>query len=209
MMDQDGFGPDDILASGDVSRETIERLEVVIACLHEWREKINLIGPAEAGRIWRRHVLDCVQLLPYVDLSKTVLDLGSGAGFPGLVMAAAAVESGGTVIMVESVGKKCAFLREAIARADLPAKVLNQRVETTQVDDVSTVTARAFAPLPKLLDYASPWLENGAIGVFPKGRRWEEELTEAADCWTFAHEVIPSRTGDGVILKIQEIARGV
>ena len=109
--------------------------------------------------------------------------------------------------MIESVGKKCAFLRAAVQSANLNARVIQARVESVNPVEAQCVTARAFAPLPKLLDYASPWLEKGAYGVFPKGRRWQEELTSARESWRFACEAIPSKTGDGAILKISEVSR--
>ena len=192
----------------DVPRETPERLERVLACLDGWRQKINLIGPSEWDLVWHRHVLDSLQLVPILPKGR-VLDLGSGAGFPGLVIAATrSNQEEDTVTMVESVSKKCAFLSAAIAEARLNARVLNQRVESVSPFPVTSVTARAFAPLPKLLTFAQPWLGTGAIGVFPKGKTWQEELTEAKKTWTFALETIPSHTSDdAVILRISELQR--
>ena len=113
------------------------------------------------------------------------------------------------VTMMESVGKKCAFLRAAIDAAGLNAAVYQGRIETAPASEADIVTARAFAPLPKLLDYAAPWMENGAKGVFLKGERWKEELTDAQQRWSFAYEAIPSRTGgSGVILIVRELKRG-
>ena len=208
MTDKDGFGPEDIAQQIDVSRETLEALQIIVSELDVWRLRTNLIGPKEADHLWRRHIYDSLQLLDYIDLDKKVIDLGSGAGFPGLILAACMLGSSGSVTLVESVGKKCAFLRHVIDVTGLPARVRNERVEKINDIQADYVTARAFAPLPKLLDYASEWLLNGAIGVFPKGRRWQEELTQAADYWTFNHEVIPNDAGDGVILIIREIGRG-
>jgi len=108
---------------------------------------------------------------------------------------------------VESVGKKCAFLRAAIQSADLPAKVIQGRVEAIKPVQADCITARAFAPLPKLIEYAEPWFAQGAYGVIPKGRRWEEELTDALESWRFAYEAIPSVSGDGAVLKISEVSR--
>jgi 16S rRNA (guanine527-N7)-methyltransferase len=208
MPDHDGYGPEDIARTCGVSRETLSRIETVVETLGDWRTRMNLIGPAEWSRVWRRHVLDSVQLFPLLP-DGPILDLGSGAGFPGLIIAAerAGDAAPQPVILVESVTKKCAFLRAAADAADLSASVLNQRVESVRDVDVAAVTARAFAPLPKLLGYAAPWLEAGATGIFPKGKRWKEELTEAQKVWTFAHEVIPSLTSDeGVLLEITEVS---
>lgn len=195
------------LAANDVSRETLDRLDKVIATLDDWRKRSNLIGPKEWPVIWTRHVADCYQLLDHIPETAKIVDLGSGAGFPGLIIAAA--RPAGHVTMVESVGKKCAFLRAAIEAAGLSASVRQERVESVEPMPADFVTARAFAPLPKLLDYASPWLKRGATGLFLKGERWKEELTEASQRWIFAHEAIPSRVGgSGTILIVRELKRG-
>lgn len=208
MPDRDGFGPDDLAEHVDVSRETLERLEIIVRELDAWRGKMNLIGPSEYDQVWRRHVLDSLQLLPLIAVTGHTIDLGSGAGFPGLVLAACLSDQNARITLIESVGKKCAFLRAAVQAADLPAKVIQGRVEAINPVQADCVTARAFAPLPKLLAYAEPWLTKGAYGVIPKGRRWQEELTDAKESWRFAYEAIPSVTGDGVILKISEVSRG-
>lgn len=195
------------LAANHVSRETLERLDRVIDTLDVWRKKSNLIGPREWPVIWTRHVADCYQLLDLIPEDAKVVDLGSGAGFPGLIIAAARPE--GHVTMVESVGKKCAFLRAAIEAAGLSATVLQERVESLDPMPADFVTARAFAPLPKLLDYAAPWMKRGATGLFLKGERWKEELTEAKQRWSFAQEAIPSRVGgSGTILIVRELRGG-
>ncbi len=195
------------LAAHDVSRETLERLDAVIATLDSWRQKSNLIGPREWPHIWQRHVWDCLQLLDHIPEDARVVDLGSGAGFPGLIIAAA--RPNGYVTMIESVGKKAAFLRAAILAAGLSADVVQGRVESAEAGPADIVTARAFAPLPRLLDYAAPWLKKGAMGLFLKGERWEEELTEARQRWNFAYEAIPSRSGgSGVVLIVRELRGG-
>lgn len=195
------------LAGFDVSRETSERLDTVILTLDAWRKRSNLIGPREWPQIWSRHVADSYQILPHIPETANCVDLGSGAGFPGLVISAARPK--GHVTMMESVGKKCAFLRAAIDAAGLNASVYQGRIEAAPPSDADIVTARAFAPLPKLLEYAWPWMKNGAMGVFLKGERWNEELTDARQSWNFAYEAIPSRTGgSGVILIVRELKRG-
>ena len=203
MPDRDGFGPRNLT---NVSRETLERLEIIVAELDQWRSKINLIGPSEFDQVWRRHVWDSWQLFDHVP-EGPIVDLGSGSGFPALVLAAGFASKESHMTLIESVGKKCAFLRAAIDSAELNARVIQGRVEAVNPVEAHCVTARAFAPLPKLLDYAEPWLEKGAYGVFPKGRRWQEELTSAQESWRFAYEAIPSKTGDGAILKISEVSR--
>lgn len=202
-------GQDDraaFLAANDVSRETLDRLGQVIATLDVWRQKSNLIGPKEWPQIWTRHVGDSWQLLDHIAQTARVVDLGSGAGFPGLIIAAA--RPSGHVTMIESVGKKCAFLRAAIDAAGLSASVHQGRVEAAPLISAEFVTARAFAPMAELLDYAAPWLRKGAVGLFPKGERWKEELTAARQRWNFAYEAIQSRSGgSGVILIVREVSR--
>ncbi|MEO0465401.1 MAG: 16S rRNA (guanine(527)-N(7))-methyltransferase RsmG [Pseudomonadota bacterium] len=198
---------DTVVRAFDVSRETLQRLDVIEALLREWVEIHNLVGPRELGVLWPRHMADSLQLCGFLGPAKRIVDLGSGAGFPGLIIAAAlpGVED---VTLIESVGKKCQFLQAAVEAADLPATVLQSRIETVDqgAHPADAVTARALAPLPKLLNLASPWLENGAIGVFPKGQKWQEELTAAREQWTFAAEVEASRTSPAArILKLSEV----
>ncbi len=208
MVDVDGFGPQSLSEYVDVSRETISKIEKIVDLLDVWHRRINLIGPSEMDHIWRRHVLDSLQLLPLIPDNLLTVDLGAGSGFPGLVLAAGLTDPVAEIVMIETVGKKCAFLREAVRVAELPARVRQGRVEN--VDDVATacVTARAFAPLEKILEHSEKWLRAGAYAICPKGRRWEEELTRAQECWKFAYQVIPSISGgDGAILKISEVSR--
>ena len=196
------------LSDLDVSRETLSRIERVVDLLAEWRKKLNLVGPREMEHVWARHVLDSAQLLPIVGHAPNILDIGSGAGFPGLILACDCVDTDGHVAMVESVGKKCAFLSTVIADLSLPARVHNKRVEALDPAPVDFVTARALAPLPKLLSYTAPWIGAGATGLFFKGEHWRDELTDAQEYWTLAYETIPSVTSEtGVILKIMEAKR--
>lgn len=197
---------EDFLKNADVSRETLGKLDSVIEALDDWRKRTNLIGRNEWPSIWMRHVWDSLQICDRIDDAARVVDLGSGAGFPGLTTACA--KPNAHVTMIESVGKKCAFLRHAIEVAGLSATVIQDRVESVDKFPVDIVTARAFAPLPKLLDYASPWLESGARGIFHKGQNWHEELTKAQQVWNFAYEAIPSRVGgSGILLEVTEFKR--
>ena len=207
MADRDGYGADAFQAETNVSRETLNRIIRVIQELDDWRTRMNLIGPAEFDQVWRRHVLDSWQLFEHIPQDKPIVDLGSGSGFPALILAAGFTHPASEMTMIESVGKKCAFLRSAVTAADLPARVVQGRVESINPVQADCITARAFAPLPKLLDYAAPWLLNGAKAVLPKGRRWQEELTAAQESWRFSYEAIPSLTGNGAILKIWEVSR--
>jgi 16S rRNA (guanine527-N7)-methyltransferase len=194
----------------DVSRESRPRLELYVEVLLTWQKRINLIGPATAGVVWERHILDSLQLLPLLPKgTRTIAELGSGAGIPGLVVAIAA-DLG--VHLYESNGKKAAFLREAARRTGTRAHVHMVRLETLRTEQalptVDCVLARALAPLPLLLDYAEPFLARGAVGLFHKGQDIDAELTEATKYWklnvTKHMSLCDSR---GVILEVHEAIR--
>jgi 16S rRNA (guanine527-N7)-methyltransferase len=191
--------------------ETIERLVALVALLRRWQAAKNLVGPRTLDEVWARHVADSWQLAGLAPLDATWADLGSGAGFPGLVIAAAMRQGGaGHVHLIESNGRKCAFLREAARMLALPATVHDGRAEAVLpgLPGVRVVTARALAPLVDLLALAAPVVEKGGLGLFPKGREAQRELTEAARRWTFTADSIPSRTdSSGVILRIAGVAR--
>jgi 16S rRNA (guanine527-N7)-methyltransferase len=181
-----------------VSRETMQRLDRLVALLLQWQQSRNLIAASTIPVLWTRHVADSLQLLALAPDAKIWVDLGSGGGFPGLVLACALMEKPNAVVhLVESTAKKCAFLQDAATTIGLPAVVHCQRVEEftphfAQRPDV--VTARALAPLPKLLGLAYPLLKKGARGLFLKGQDVGVELTEASKYWKIRHNLVPSRT---------------
>jgi 16S rRNA (guanine527-N7)-methyltransferase len=195
----------------DVSRETWARLERFVDLLFQWQAKTNLVANAELPRIWSRHVADSLQLLPLARKAKIWLDLGSGGGFPAIPIACALAETAGAKIhLVESNGKKAAFLREAIRLTGVPALVQQKRIEDcgdSFADNVDVVSARALAPLTMLCGYAFPLIVRGAIGLFPKGQDVEAELTEATKYWNIEAEQLPSKTGNGVILAVRRLER--
>jgi len=167
-----------------VSRETIARLETHFRLLGEWSERMNLVGPKELEAFWSRHALDSAQLVALAPDAKRWVDLGSGAGFPGLVIAAfLAGRPGASMHLVESTGKKAAFLRAVAEGAGLPVTVFNERIEAFGAGQgpYDVVTARALAPLPRLIPYAKPILDRGAIGLFHKGADLDAELAAAND----------------------------
>ena len=186
------------LALVSVSRETLARLDRFVPTLLTWQRRINLIAALTLGEIWTRHIADSLQLLPLAPAARVWLDLGSGGGFPGLVIACALAETpGARVHLVESNGKKAAFLREAIRVTDAPAIVHQARIEQmeTKLDEsIEVVTARALAPLAHLLGLAEPWLKRGAKALFPKGQDVGAELTEASKYWSIAAVLVPSKT---------------
>ncbi|MXQ11825.1 16S rRNA (guanine(527)-N(7))-methyltransferase RsmG [Microvirga makkahensis] len=196
-------------ANLNVSRETLEKLELLERELRRWQAIKNLVGPATLDRTWDRHIVDSLQLLDLAPEAKTWVDLGSGAGFPGLVLAIAGQEKGLTVHLVESNSRKCAFLRQIARLTGAPAVVHEARLEAVIpgfVGKADVVSARALASLTQLLEWTEPMLKAGTIGLFPKGRDAESELTEALKRWTFKADVLPSRTdSEARILRITSI----
>jgi 16S rRNA (guanine527-N7)-methyltransferase len=189
------------LALTPVSRETSDRLDRYVQLLLQWQPVINLVAPSTLPVLWTRHIADSLQLLPLVPGARTWVDLGSGAGLPGLALAAALAEvPGAAVHLVESNRKKVAFLREAARHMAVPATVHAVRIEefvqnfTGRVD---AVTARALAPLDRLLKLAHPLMQRGAQGVFLKGQDVEAELTTATRYWAIEAEILPSVTSPG------------
>jgi 16S rRNA (guanine527-N7)-methyltransferase len=182
-----------------VSRETSERLDRFVALLLSWSHT-NLIARSTIPVIWTRHIADSLQLLELAPHAKTWIDLGSGAGFPGIVVGAAFADTeGANVHLIESIGKKAAFLREAVGVTGAPAIVHATRIEDfvdNAPESIDVVTARALAPLPKLLALAYPLLSKGALGLFPKGQDVASELTEAAKYWKIEASLIASRTDE-------------
>ena len=195
-----------------VSRETSARLERFVELLLAWQKHTNLIARSTMPVIWTRHIADSLQLLDLAPQAKVWTDLGSGAGFPGLVIACAlAGTPDAKVHVVESIGKKAAFLREAVQVTGAPAVVHAMRIEDfvdKAPESIDVVTARALAPLPKLLPLAYPLLKKGALGLFPKGQDVASELTEAAKYWKFVAELSASSSSlDGRILQVKGLSR--
>jgi 16S rRNA (guanine527-N7)-methyltransferase len=199
----------DCLEPFDVSRETKERLTLLERELRRWQAIKNLVGPATLDQIWERHIVDSLQLLDLAPEARTWLDLGSGAGFPGLVLAIAGFDSGLTVNLVESNSRKCAFLRHVARLTGVRATVHEARLEVAIpgfIGRTDVVSARALASLAKLLDWTEPLLKTGTTGLFPKGRDAEIELTEAEKSWKFNADILPSRTdSEARILRITSI----
>jgi 16S rRNA (guanine527-N7)-methyltransferase len=195
-----------------VSRETLARLDEFVTLLLKWQATTNLVAPSTLSRVWTRHVADSLQLLTLAPEARIWLDLGSGGGFPGVVLACALAErSGARVHLVESNGKKAAFLREAARALTLPALVHAARIKDVVhrlTEPVDIVTARALAPLADLLAYAEPVLKKGAQGLFPKGQDVEAELTEASKYWRINTTLAPSLTSaDARIVVVRRAER--
>jgi 16S rRNA (guanine527-N7)-methyltransferase len=198
------------LALTPVSRETEARLDRYVDLLLEWQAKTNLVAPSTLPNLWTRHISDSLQLLTLAPSAKIWVDLGSGGGFPGVVLACALAEiSGGIVHLVERNAKKAAFLREALRVTSSPGTVhladIGDSVERI-TGPVDCVTARAVAPLHQLIGFAAPWVSRGAKALFLKGQDVEAELTEATKYWNVTPHLHPSRTGGhGWIVELDHI----
>jgi 16S rRNA (guanine527-N7)-methyltransferase len=187
------------LALTPVSRETEARLDRFAERLRVWQAKMNLVAPSTLPVLWTRHISDSLQLLALAPTARAWLDLGSGAGFPGLVIACALAEvPGARVHLVERNAKKASFLREALRDTGAPGEVHLADIENS-VDriggPVDCVTARALAPLNQLIGLAEPWMARGAKALFLKGQDVEAELTEATKYWKMKAHLHPSLTG--------------
>ena len=200
-----GEGRSQILSAYDVSRETTQALDTYVAQLTRWQTVKNLVGPSTLSEVWSRHIADALQLLALAPDAKRWIDLGSGAGIPGLILAIAGKERGIQVTLVESNARKCAFLTEAARLTGAPATVRNARIEAVIGAEAGAdiVCARALAALDQLLDWSAPLLKSGTTGLFPKGRDVQAELTQAAARWTFTYDLVPSRTeSDARIVRV-------
>jgi 16S rRNA (guanine527-N7)-methyltransferase len=205
MMWTEDLSPRQFQAKADISAETLDLYQRWYHLLTRWNQKINLVGQNTLSNFWLRHALDSHQL--YADLpagTKTIIDLGAGAGFPGIALAILMRDTpGAQITMVESNGKKCNFLRTVIRELSLPATAVQGRAENLAPQPYDVVTARAFAPLPKLLTYAQPFWHADTLGIFPKGESWEAELNDAKADWDFTYEARPSQTDElARVLKI-------
>jgi 16S rRNA (guanine527-N7)-methyltransferase len=199
------YGPVEFQRDTSVSRETLGRLAAFAATLVDWQSRLNLVSDSTLPHLWWRHMLDSAQLAPLVPSgAETLVDIGSGAGFPGLVLAVMKVAP--RVVLIESDGKKCAFLRAAAKAAKTEVDIRNERAEAVNVRG-DVVTARACAPLSRLLPLARQLLKPDGLALFPKGAQWEKELTAAQQQWTMSVRLVQSRTEPAArILCLREFA---
>jgi 16S rRNA (guanine527-N7)-methyltransferase len=190
------------------SDAVVADLERLLALLSDWNARINLVSAASLGDFWPRHVFDSAQLLGLAPAARTWVDIGAGAGFPGLVLAILLKDTpGARVHLVESQAKRCRFLVEAVETLALPAEVHNARAEDLSLK-VDVVTARAVAPLGRLLAFAQPYLAKGAVGLFLKSEAVEAEIADARKAWRFTCDVSPSFSDPrGRVLKLEGLAR--
>ena len=194
--------------AGPVSRETFERLREFERLFLKWNQRINLSARSTVPEVWHRHVLDSAQLARIEPQALRWVDLGSGGGFPGLVLAFLLADRGGSIDLVESNRRKASFLQMVIGQFSLPARVIARRIEDSYslIVGPEVVTARALAPLPMLLHLAAPWLMSGAAALFHKGRDYRAEIEESAHRWSF--DLIEHRSRidiDSVVLELRNL----
>lgn len=195
-----------------VSRETEERLALLVSELGRWQAAKNLVSSATLADVWTRHIADSLQIFRLAEGRERWLDLGSGGGFPGLVIGICLAEQGkGQIDLVESNARKCAFLRHAARMTGAPVKVHAARIEDvigSFAGKVDVVTARALAPLPQLLVWCEELLRTGTLGLFPKGQHLDAELTDSARYWKIQATTVSSVTDDAArILMVRSAER--
>jgi len=200
------LGPVGFARISGVSRETLDRLSAYVELLSVWNRRINLVGRNTMGDLWRRHILDSAQLYPLLPpRTRVLVDLGSGAGLPGLVLAAMGVAE---VHLIESDQRKAAFLREAVRVMEVPAVVHPERIEKIAPIAADAVTARALADLSQLIEFAEKFINSRTLFLFLKSSGVESELAAARARFTMQEELVPSRSDPaGVIVKLNAVAR--
>jgi 16S rRNA (guanine527-N7)-methyltransferase len=181
-----------------VPRETLERIDAFVKLFLRWQRAVQLVAPADLARLWTRHIADSLQLIELAPAANRWADLGTGGGFPGLIVALALRgREKGFAHLIESDQRKAAFLREAIRITRAPAKVYAERVESAAKRlalETDVLTARALAPMPRLLELAAPFLAKGIPALFLKGQDVDNELTASTKSWNIQSTIVPSRT---------------
>lgn len=194
----------------NVSRETYDDLQSYVALVKKWNPRINLVSKRSLDELWDRHVVDSAQLAVQAKTIGNWLDMGSGGGFPGLVIAIISKELAPLrhVTLIESDKRKAAFLKTAARETGTPCTVLSARVEEAKSLNTPILSARALASLDKLLEYTQRHLSTDGMALFPKGQNWQNEVEKANQLWSFSCESVPSWTEPkAAILKIRDISR--
>lgn len=193
----------------NVSRETMNALHEYETLLKKWTRQINLVGPSTISHFWERHALDCAQVLPLLGPEvQTAADFGTGAGLPGLILARLLHDRSAAAhtTLIEASSKRCGFLREAARTLGVHVDIVQSKIEDTPARTVDFVTARAFAPLDKLLGYSYPWAQKGARMLFFKGEDVQREIDQASTNWSFQSRVTSSLTDSrGCLLEITNL----
>ncbi|HEX4176799.1 MAG TPA: 16S rRNA (guanine(527)-N(7))-methyltransferase RsmG [Rhizomicrobium sp.] len=201
----EGFGPEEFAALTGVSRETLSRLKAYADLLADWNARHNLVAKSTLPDLWHRHLWDSAQLVPLIpETAQTLADLGSGAGFPGLVLAAMRPDL--KIALHEATTKKCVFLQAAAERMGLKAEIHNARLEDLPPRIFDVVTARALAPLPLLFTYAHRFTGPNSVCLFLKGQNVGPELTDASKYWNMRASQVPSQTDpSAAIVVVREL----
>lgn len=202
---------DDFGDEWNVSRETFERLERFANLLQKWNPRINLVSKSTLPDLWSRHIVDSIQVFQCVEANGHWVDLGSGGGFPGIIIGILGAELNNDlrVTLVESDQRKSAFLRTAARETGIPVSVVSKRIEQIGPLNADILSARALADLSKLMEYSDLHLVKNGTAVFPKGATWKKEVDKAREHWSFSAAPVKSVTNsDAVILKIKGIMRG-
>jgi 16S rRNA (guanine527-N7)-methyltransferase len=209
LPNEEQFGPAEFAEQANVSRETLARLKLYASMLEDWNSRQNLVSQASLQSMWLRHFWDSAQLIEWIPAGATSLvDLGSGAGFPGLVLAELLRTRRMRIVLYESVQKKRDFLTAVARRLGLETEIRAGRIERATPEPFDVITARACAPLSKLLDYAQSFWAVGTVGLFLKGQNLGAELTLAHNCWTMKTIEHPSRSShSGTVLELRELKR--
>ena len=198
------------IGSLDVSRETLKKLETFSALVEKWTRKINLISKHSLPNVWKRHIIDSAQIFDLAPPTGRWVDLGSGGGFPGIVIAVMAqgAKQNREIILVESDLRKATFLRTAARELELNIQVIADRIEVIEPLNAQTLTARALADLETLCTFAERHLASDGIALFPKGQQWQKEDAIARKQWSYRCEAFTSKTSaNAAILKIEDVAR--
>ena len=198
----DQLTPEVLAQALSVSRETLDRLRAYVDLLTRWNARINLVGALSLADVWRRHILDSAQLIRHIDpAARVMVDLGSGAGLPGLILGILGVPE---VHLIEADQRKAAFLREAARVTQVPATVHARRVESVEGLTADIVTARALAPLPQLLAWSAPFVGETSVCLFLKGQGLRDELTAAEEKWIMRTQILASLADPtGHILRVE------
>ena len=200
-----------VLNDLNVSRETSDRLRLLADLLVKWNPRINLVSKSTVETLWTRHILDSAQIFDLVPHPVDHwVDIGSGGGFPGLVVAILAAEKdrGQETTLIESDQRKCAFLRTVLRETGVPATVLTKRIEAAEPQNADVLSARALADLSQLCAFAERHLQKGGVALFPKGVTWQKELRQAEESWSFSYDVVTSKSEpEAVVLKLGDIRR--
>lgn len=208
-LPNEALSPEEFAVGAHVSRETLARLKLYAGMLADWNTRQNLVSRTSLNDVWLRHFMDSAQLLEFIPpAAKSLVDLGTGAGFPGLVLAELMRDREIRIVLYDATQKKREFLNAVIQRLNLAVELRGDRIEEAAPQMFDVIVARALAPLDTLLAYAQRFWGKYTVGLFLKGQNVVSELTKAHKYWKMLLQKHPSRTSDsGVVLEIRGLSR--